>query len=205
MTEILSSRRWLFACFLALGTSLSAFQSLANDPPTISNFADRSMAANSTSSFIQFTISDLETAVSSLMVSATSSDTNLVASSGFSFTGSTGTRFLRITPRTNQMGVTIIEVKVTDGGGASANSGFVLTVSNSPPTLSDIPNSMANAGVTSAPSFFVVNDKENSPSTLGLVGQSSDTNLVPNGNIYFGGSSSNRNVRVLPVLALGTT
>ena len=52
---------------------------------------------------------------------------------------------------------------------------------------------------STGPLAFVIGDPNNALSTLSVSGASSDQVLVPNGNIVFGGSGSNRTVTVTPV------
>jgi len=113
-------------------------------------------------------------------------------------------RLVRITPATNQMGSTLITLTVTDTAAEKASTSFLLTVTNGAPTISTISDRVINAGITSAVISFVVFDKETSPSNLVMQGFSTDTNLIRNGNFFFGGGGSNRTVKVLPEMKLGT-
>lgn len=70
---------------------------------------------------------------------------------------------------------------------------------NTAPTLTSIPTqTILEDGALSAVSF-TVGDNETAPGSLTVTGSSSDTGLVPNGNIVFGGSGANRTVAVTPV------
>ena len=69
---------------------------------------------------------------------------------------------------------------------------------NSAPTISNIPDVTTNENSTAGPLTFTVGDAETSASLLTLTKSSSNTNLVPNSNILFGGSGSNRTVTVIP-------
>ena len=77
-------------------------------------------------------------------------------------------------------------------------SGTTPASGNTAPTLSAISNrTIAKDGTTGAISI-TVGDAETSAASLTLSGSSSNTTLVPNANITFGGSGSNRTVTVKP-------
>jgi len=98
-----------------------------NDAPTISAIADRTLATGSTTGAIAFTIGDIETAVTSLTLSATSSNQALVPTGNVVFGGSGANRTVTVTPVTGQSGVATITVMVADGA-ATRSEPFILTV-----------------------------------------------------------------------------
>ena len=69
---------------------------------------------------------------------------------------------------------------------------------NQPPTISNIPDQFVPENGETGPLAFTVNDAETAPGSLALSGSSSNPTLVPNANIVFGGSGSNRTVNVTP-------
>jgi len=189
----------LILSLLALTQSAPAQMNAA---PFISSIANLSVPANS-STLIAVTVGDLETPANNLVLTGASSNLTLVASSGIAFFGSGSNRLVRIRPLTNQIGTTRIQLQVSDAGGATASSFFLLTVTNGPPIFSPIPNRMVNAGITSAPIFFTVMDVETPSSAIVVSASSSATNLLANENIFLGGSGSNRTLQVRPALLLG--
>ncbi len=172
----------------------------ANTPPTVSNIADRSINEDASTASIAVTVSDLETAAGSLAVSVQSSNSALVPAAGMLLGGSDANRTLTITPAANQFGSTTITVTVTDAGGATATDSFTLTVNsvNDLPTISDVADQATAAGVATAPIAVTIGDVETAAGSLVLSATSSNTTLVPAGNIVFGGSGANRTVRVTP-------
>jgi len=105
---------------------------VTNTPPSISTITNQTTCINSTSSSISFTIGDVETALSNLVMSGSSSDVSLVPNSNFTFSGSSANRGVTITPATGHTGTTHITLTVTDGGGLTTNSSFDLTVVTTP-------------------------------------------------------------------------
>ncbi len=69
-----------------------------------------------------------------------------------------------------------------------------------PPTISPIANQITQRDSVLGPLAFTVGDPVVPPDSLKLTGYSSDTVLVPNQNIVFGGSGTDRTVTVTPAL-----
>jgi uncharacterized repeat protein (TIGR01451 family) len=112
-----------------------------NSPPFISSFADATNNENQTIGPIPFTVGDSESPASSLILTATSSNTNLVPVENIVFSGSGSNRVLTINPATNQFGSATITVIVSDGM-ASASNSFAVTFNqvNLQPSLAAIPD-----------------------------------------------------------------
>ena len=80
-----------------------------------------------------------------------------------------------------------------------------VAVVNDPPTITNIPDQTTYQNGTVGPIAFTIGDVE-SPGTLAVSGTSSNTTLVPNANIVFGGTGTARTVTITPVTNLmGTT
>lgn len=104
-----------------LGTSESV-ESLAvgpvanvNDAPTVSSIANAVILADGTTGPISFTVGDAETDPGSLIVSATSSNQELVTDANVSLSGSGASRAITITPVAEQFGILTIAIDVFDG------------------------------------------------------------------------------------------
>ena len=171
-----------------------------NEAPTISNVPDAAVDEDSFSSALSFTIADVDTAVGSLTVSGSSSNTTLVPSANIAFGGSGANRTVTITPVANQSGTATITVTVSDGA-LTASDTFVVTVTavNDAPTISDIANQSINEDAATTALSFTVGDVDTAAGSLTVNGSSSNTTLVPNANIVFGGSGANRTVTITPV------
>ncbi|MBI3882564.1 MAG: hypothetical protein HY301_21190 [Verrucomicrobia bacterium] len=136
---------------LRLSATLLATNALlfSNTPPTISIIADRTIAENTSTTAIAFTVGDAEIAESQLTLTGASSDTNLVAPGGIVFGGSGSNRTVTVTPLTNQFGSATITVTVSDGF-LTAGEPFLLTVTNvnHAPVLAAVSNFTVAAGLT---------------------------------------------------------
>ena len=124
-----------------LANNTAAATVFINSPPTISAVTDIVMTENLVAGPIALTIGDAETPASSLVLSASSSNTNLIDATGIAFGGSGTSRNFTLTPFTNETGVATLTLTVSDGM-ATASTSFNLTVN--PPdqgaTLPAIPD-----------------------------------------------------------------
>jgi subtilisin family serine protease/subtilisin-like proprotein convertase family protein len=102
--------------------------------PTISNIADPTTAVNTATAAIPFTVDDADTAATSLVLTASSSNPTLVPAANIVFGGSGSSRTVKVTPASGQVGTATITVKVSDGV-LTASETFVVTVVDSTPTL----------------------------------------------------------------------
>jgi hypothetical protein len=73
-----------------------------------------------------------------------------------------------------------------------------VTPPNTPPTISQVSNKTIAMNGNTGALAFTVNDAETAAGSLSVSGSSSNTTLVPNANIVFGGSGSSRTVTVTP-------
>lgn len=172
-----------------------------NDAPTISTMADETTDEDTSTGVITFDINDIETAASALSLSVNSSNSALVPVSNITLGGAGSSRTVTITPLANQFGTTTITITVSDGSLASSES-FVLTVAavNDTPTISRVADQVTDEDVGVGPISFTIADVETAASSLSLSVSSSDSSLVPSGNVVFGGSGANRTVTVTPTL-----
>ncbi len=176
-----------------------------NDPPFISTITDSSTPEDVAFGPISFLIGDVETAAGALVVSGTSSNTALVPT--LTFGGSGSNRTVTIQPATNQAGTTLITLFVSDGAATNSTS-FVLAIAplNDAPAIFGPTNQFANEDEVIGPVPFVIGDAESDADSLVITTASTNTALVPPGNILLGGSGSNRTITIQPSTnASGTT
>lgn len=179
----------------------------ANQAPTISNLADRTITPGTGTGAIAFTVGDAETSAASLLVSGTSSNAAIVANAGIVVAGSGANRTVTVTPLATVTGSATITITVSDGD-LSASDTFVLTVSgtlpgNSAPTISALGNQTILAGTTTGALSFSIGDAETAAGGLTVTAQSSNPTLVPAGGILLSGTGGSRAITVTP--AAGTS
>jgi formylglycine-generating enzyme required for sulfatase activity len=169
----------------------------ANTAPTISDIAALEITEGSDTGDLAFTVDDAQTAAGSLSVSGSSSNTTLVPNANIVFSGSGANRAVTVTPASGQSGTATITVTVSDGLLSSSDT-FELSV-NSIPTISDIAAQTINEGSSTSALAVTIGDAQTAAASLSVSGNSSNTTLVPNENIVFGGYGANRTVTVTPV------
>ena len=76
---------------------------------------------------------------------------------------------------------------------------------NAAPTISDISNQTTSENTSTEAIPFTIGDADTSNSVLTLSGSSSNPTLVPESNIVFGGSGTNRTVTLTPATGLSGT
>ena len=99
----------------------------ASSPPTISDIPNQLTTVNTPTPAIAFTVTDADTPVNNLTLSATSSNPTLAPTNNIVFGGSGSNRTVTATPAPGQTGTSTITVTVSDGTN-NASDPFVLTV-----------------------------------------------------------------------------
>ena len=170
-----------------------------NTPPTITSLGPQTANEDTPTGILPFTVGDAETAAGSLTVSGNSSNATLVPTGNIVFGGTGANRTVRVTPAANQSGTATITVMVSDGQ-LSTSTNFLVTVAavNDAPTITGIVNQTTTVGTAVGPLAFTVGDVETAAGSLAVSGSSSNSTLVPTGNIVFGGTGANRTVTVTP-------
>ena len=171
----------------------------ANDPPTISDVADQTVAEDTATAALPFTVGDVETAAASLVVTGSSSNLALVPDANIVLGGSGAARTVTVTPAANQSGTATITLTVSDGTDTVTDT-FVVTVTaqNDPPTISDVADQAVAEDTATSALAVTVGDIETPAASLLVTATSSDQTLVPNANLVIGGSGAARTVTVTP-------
>lgn len=170
-----------------------------NDPPTISAILPQNVEQNTPTVAIPFIVNDLEIPADNIAVAASSSDETIVSNENIVLAGRNANRTITVTPVTGKSGTVIITVFASDGA-LSASTSFLLTVGsgNTPPVLAT-PASLLAESYVEAEVPVVVTDRETRPDDLVLTAASLNTSVLPDENISFSGSGSNRVMKCRPV------
>lgn len=171
--------------------------SAQNDAPILTNPGAQSTAED-TPKAVNLTATDVDTA--NLVYNGSSSNTNLMANSGITFSGSGQNRTMTLTPRLNQVGATTVFVGVQDGSGGSDTESFVLTVNavNDPPSFPQAPANLQTTNGQSASTSFRIFDVEDG-GNMTPTATTSNPGVVPLSAIVFSGTGTNRTVTVTPI------
>ncbi|MBI3414735.1 MAG: VCBS repeat-containing protein, partial [Verrucomicrobia bacterium] len=186
---------------LTATTQFTVVVNAVNQPPTISKIADQTTPENADTALIPFTVGDTDNPLNSLTVTGTSDKQSLVPDTSIFFGGSGGNRAMFITPALNQNGTANITVSVSDGIAAPVSTTFKLTVAfvNNPPTITSIANQTTGVGQAITGLKFIVGDIETGAVFLSFTATSSDQQLIPDSNLFRGGSGTNRTLSIFPV------
>jgi hypothetical protein len=175
-----------------------------NDAPTlasISNLAINEDAPQQTVSLSGIT-SGAANENQILSVTASSSSVGLIPHPTVNYTSPNGFGAIVLKPVTNANGTATVTVTVSDGQSqnSTVTHTFNVTVNavNDLPTISNIPDQTILQNGATAALGFTVADTETSAGGLTVSATSSDTTLVPSGNIVLGGTGTSRNVTVTP-------
>jgi hypothetical protein len=184
----------------ALSPEVSYAPSLGNTPPLISNVADRSIASGDILA-IELQVTDAETSPELLVLNGASSNQILLPDAGILFGGSGSNRTVTVIPALGLSGVVTLTLMATDGELTTTQT-FQLTINpeNNAPTISDIPDQSIRQNSSIGPIGFTIGDAETAAGSLLVSARSSNPALLPNENITFGGSGSNRTVTATPVV-----
>ncbi len=153
---------------------------------------------------IAVTVSDADTPLDMLVVTATSSNTTLVPNANLAVAGSGSGRTLTATPVANQSGTTTITVVVNDGL-ASAQTSFVLTVNavDDPPSFGPgIPSAISTVIDTPTTFQVTVTDPDTTGSTLRLTASTTSSALIANTGLTVTPLSSTATSRTFSVTVL---
>ena len=113
-------------------STTTSYSLTPNNAPTITSISNASTMKNNATTALSFTVGDAETAVTSLTVTGSSSNTTLVPNANIVISGSGASRTVTVTPASGQVGTATITVAVSDGT-TSTSTTFTVTVK--PPNI----------------------------------------------------------------------
>lgn len=170
-----------------------------NDAPVISAIADQIVAQDGTTAPVGFAISDIDTAISALVVTATSDDQSLIQNTDIVLQGTGNNRFFQITPIADASGSTTITIMVSDGGATSTQKlNITVTPGNDSPILTPIADVLSDEDNDVGPIRFSVTDGNNTPAELIVTAISNDQSLISDSSISVLGAGENRRIRFTP-------
>src|SRR5438105_4436751 len=171
-----------------------------NHPPTISSVANQSTDEDTPTGAIPFSIGDEIGRASSRKGGWRSANPVPVQNTNIPLGGDGSNPTATVMPARHQFSSMTIRFTVTDGGGGAASASFLLSVNsvNDPPTISSVANQSTDEDTPTGAIPFSIGDVETPAGNLMVSGRSSNPVLVPDANILFGGSGSNRRVTLRP-------
>lgn len=182
-----------------------------NDAPVLSTIANQTTAEN-VAKAVAFTISDIDSTVTCAgSVAITSSNTTLVPNSNIVVTGTAPNCSASVTPANNLWGTTTLTLVLTDSGtpmpAATATRVFTfdVTQANIAPTISAITGKSTNEDTATAGIAFTIADSDSTIYCSSVAGTSSNTTLIPNGNIVITGTAPNCIATISPAANLSGT
>ncbi len=171
----------------------------ANTPPAISSVSNQTLRVEHSTGPLPLLVGDAQDPASSLLLAKASSDLSVIPEANIVFGGSGSNRTVTITAG-SQPGASLVTLWVIDTGGRSNSTTFTVTVLplNTAPVISTIARTQTLVDTMTPAIDFTISDLETPAAGLSLSGTSANAVLVPNGNILFGGSGSNRTVSLVP-------
>lgn len=168
--------------------------------PFIEEIENITTAENTPAGPVQFIISAGDQEIGNLTLTAESDNKELIPDANIILEGNGTERTFTITPASDKSGIANITI-LLKGNNTEASRIFKVTVlkSNEFPTISSIDNINILINTSTGPLEFVVADENNEESNLIITGTSNNQDLVPDGNIVFGGSNADRTVTVTPL------
>jgi alpha-tubulin suppressor-like RCC1 family protein len=184
---------------LASSGTLALTVTDVNDVPLISTISDQTTIEDLAVGSISLTVSDLEDSADCMDITITSSDTVLIPNDNITYTCTSNTYWLTITPAADQNGLATITVTVRDSGDLTAAYSFDLTITavNDAPEISPISDAQTNED-TAISINFSISDTESDASSLALSINSSNQTLVAPESISISGTGTNRTILIMP-------
>ena len=171
-----------------------------SDAPTISDITNQTTNEDITTEPIVFTVMDVDTEISALIITSQSSNQALVPHANFEINYNDTSHQVIITPMADMFGMAIITMTVTDESNLSASDSFTLTVNaiNDAPTIHAPADQSTRMGVPMKPITFTVADVDTPTNVLSVTAQSDNPLLVPDANINISGNDSQRTITITP-------
>ena len=181
------------------GSATTTFPLTINAAPFLSALGPQTISEDTVAGPFAFTVGDLETAAANLTLTGFCSDPSIVPAANISFSGSGSNRLVSVLPASNQNGSVLITLVVHDADGGASSNSFTLNITpvNDLPVIGAIASQLTDEDVVKVINF-TISDIETPVASLIVSASSSDTGLVPNGNLVLGGSGADRTLSITP-------
>ena len=188
-----------------IATTNLAVTVLANSAPTITAILDQSIAMNTDTGALAFTVDDVDEGPSALAVTFTSNNQILIdLLTDIVLGGSGASRTVTVTPQASNTGVAMITLTVTDSVGATSSISFTLTVTDTTdaPALAGLVDLTIVRDQTSGPFVFTATDPQGDGTLGAPAAVSLNTALIPDVNVVFTGTAPNFSFTITPTTAM---
>jgi len=172
-----------------------------NDAPVITAIADITIDEDGTAGPTAFTVTDVDNDLSTVAVTATSSDTTLLPSVTLTPGGSPGAYTFTVTPAANQFGTSTLTFSANDGAITTTETALltVNSVNDQPTITANFSTPVTtNEDTATGTLSFTISDVETGSAALTVAGASTNVALVDTGDLAFGGAAGNRTLVVTP-------
>lgn len=113
---------------LISGSTFTCNNSYVNNNPTIATVSNVTIVEGTSPSPIAFTVSDLETPLNNLTVTASSSNTALIPNDHIVIQGNTGSRTITVSPVSGESGSSTITITLDDNAGGVVTKTFEVSM-----------------------------------------------------------------------------
>jgi hypothetical protein len=203
VTGAATSADSLYAGLDPSDVSVTNIDNDALTPPTISDIANQTTNEDTPLANIPFVVGDAETAVGSLLVTASSSDTTLFPPGSITLGGSGANRTISLSPAANLSGTATITVTVEDGDGSTTTDTFTVQVTavNDAPTLNPIASlpALPNSPGLQTLSLTGITAGGGESQNLTVTATSSNPALIPNPSVTYTSPDSTGSLSFTPV------
>lgn len=169
-----------------------------DDPPLLSALEDAAIVEDGVYGPVALVVTDIDTPLEALIVTATSGNTILVPDANVVVGGTGGERTLTVTPAQDQSGEAVITVTVSDGTTVVSDA-FVLTVGadNDAPSIDLIADQIIEED-ESTELLVTIDDVDTPVDLLILSAVSNNQTLLPASGLVVGGAGALRTLRITP-------
>jgi phosphatidylethanolamine-binding protein (PEBP) family uncharacterized protein len=171
-----------------------------NRPPSVTGPGQVDMTEDTASDNLVYTFSDEDDVAAELDVQITLLSEDPIAATGLAVSGDGATRTIKLTPKPDAFGATMLQISVNDGDVTNTFM-YAVTVApvNDAPTISAIGNQGVEEDTTGPAVGFTVNDIDNAAAGLTVSYTSSNTGLIhQTSGITFGGAGTDRTFVIHP-------